>query len=212
VRQLLAEGLIHDEADLFTLQAEDLIDLEGFAEKKVENLLASIEAAKSRPLPRLIGSLGIRGVGTTNAALLVEHFPSLDALAEATHEDLESIEGMGPLTAAGIRNWFEQPHNRQLVEKFRQAGVQLVAQETTQTSAALDGLTFVITGTLPTLSRNEAKALIEDYGGRVTGSVSQKTSYLVVGDSPGSKFDKAQKLNVPTLDEEALRDLIESRS
>ncbi len=211
VRQLLEAGLIQDEADLFTLKAEDLLPLEGFAEKKVQNLLASIQAAKERPLARLIAALGIRGVGSTVAELLAHHFHSIDALAAATQEELEALEGIGPHTARAVVEWFADPRNRRLIEKFRAAGVRLADEPTAPdtTPPTLAGLTFVLTGTLPHLKRNEAKALIETHGGKVSGSVSRKTSYLVVGENPGSKLAKAQALGVPTLDEAGLLALIE---
>jgi DNA ligase (NAD+) len=210
VRLLLQEGLIRDEADLFALSADDLLPLEGFAEKKVENLLASIEAAKDRPLARLIGALGIRGVGETVAELLVRHFHAIDALAKAAAENIEAIEGMGPHTASAITEWFATPRNQKLIAKFRAAGLRLEEQPQADDAASdtLAGLTFVLTGTLPTLKRNQAKGLIEQHGGKVTGSVSKKTSYVVVGDDPGSKFTKAQELGVTILDEAGLLAMI----
>lgn len=210
VRVLLEHGLIHDEADLFSLRADDLLPLEGFAEKKVQNLLDSISAAKTRPLPRLVGALGIRGVGSTIAELLIQHYTSIDALMGASADELEAVEGLGPHTANAIVTWFANPHNRRLIEKFRAAGLRLEAQESPAETAlqVLDGMTFVLTGTLPTLKRNEAKALIEQHGGKVTGSVSRKTSYVVVGEDPGSKYDKAQELGISILDEQALLALI----
>jgi len=210
VRLLLEQGLIGDEADLFGLSADDLLPLEGFAEKKVQNLLASIDAARHRPLARLVSALGIRGVGSTVAELLVRHYPSIDALAAAVPEDLEAIEGLGPHTASAVVEWFSKARNAALIEKFRSAGVRMVAEpvEDSAASDTLAGSTFVLTGTLPTLKRNEAKELIERHGGKVTGSVSRKTSYVVVGDDPGSKLEKAQSLGVPLLDEQGLLDLI----
>ncbi len=210
VRQLLAEGLIHDEADLFSLTAENLLKLEGFADKKAQNLLVSIQAAKSRPLARLVAALGIRGVGTTVAEALVRHYPNLDDLAAAGVEDLQSIEGFGPQTASAIVEWFSRAPNRQLIEKFRAVGVRLVEEPQVDETASdkLAGRTFVLTGTLPVLKRNEAAALIEKHGGKVIGSVSKKTSYVVVGAEPGSKLSKAQELGVPLLDEEGLLALI----
>jgi DNA ligase (NAD+) len=210
VRLLLSQGLIRDEADLFTLNADDLLPLEGFAEKKAQNLLASIESAKQRPLARLIGALGIRGVGGTVAELLVKRYHSMDALAAATAEELDAIEGMGPHTANAIAEWFSKPHNRQLIEKFRAVGVRM--EETPQIDEGatdkLAGLTFVLTGTLPTLKRNEAAGLIERHGGKVVSSVSKKTSYVVVGAEPGSKLTTAQELGVRLLDEDGLLALI----
>jgi DNA ligase (NAD+) len=210
VRLLLDQGLIHDEADLFALTADDLLPLEGFAEKKVQNLLNSIQAAKDRPLARLIGALGIRGVGSTVSELLVQRYHSIDALMKATAEELEQIEGFGPHTANAVVAWFAQPRNRQLIEKFRAVGVRLVEEPKVDETASdkLAGLTFVLTGTLPTLKRNEAAALIEKHGGKVTGSVSKKTSYVVVGDDAGSKLAKAQELGVTLLDESGLLALI----
>jgi DNA ligase (NAD+) len=214
VRQLLAEGLIHDEADLFSLTADDLLKLEGFAEKKAQNLLSSIEAAKNRPLARLVSALGIRGIGTTVAELLVQHFYSIDELAAATAEELQTIEGFGPHTASAIVQWFAEPRNQALLEKLRAAGVRLVEEHAAPKRASdrLTGLTFVLTGTLPTLKRNEAAVLIEKHGGKVVGSVSKKTSYVVAGAEPGSKLTKAQELGVPILDEDGLLVLIGEKS
>jgi len=209
VRQLLAAGLIQDEADLFTLNPADLMTLEGYGEKKVENLMRSIEAAKDRPLDRLVGALGIRGVGSTIAALLVEHFRSVDAIARASQAELEQINGLGPHIASAIVEWFGEERNRALIEKFRRAGVRLEQEPAAQpVSDALAGMTFVLTGTLPTLTRAEAEALITEHGGRVTSSVSQRTSYVVVGAEPGSKLQKAQQLGIPLLQEDELLDLI----
>lgn len=210
VRLLLAQGLIHDEADVFTLKAEDLLMLEGYGEKKVQNLLKGIEAAKHRPLDRLIGALGIRGVGSAVASLVAAHYSSLDALAAATFDDLKRIEGLGPHTAGTIVEWFSSSRNRSVIEKFRAAGVQL-ADESAQdkkVSDRLAGMTFVLTGTLPTLKREEAQELIEKHGGKITGSISKKTSYLVVGEDAGSKLAKAQELGVPLLEEADLLRMI----
>jgi DNA ligase (NAD+) len=208
VRQLIAEGLVSDVADLYALQTEDLLPLEGFAEKKVDNLLASIQASMDRPLTRLLTGLGIKGVGGTVAALLTNAYPSLMDLAKANLEDLEGIEGLGPITAQAIVGFFSDEHNQTVLNKLDQAGVRIDAEARAMASETLAGLTFVISGTLPTLSRNEAKALIEANGGKVTGGVSGKTSYLVAGESAGSKLDKAQQLDVPVLDETGLRALI----
>lgn len=210
VRLLLSKGLIEDEADLFTLTEEELLELEGFAEKKVQNLLASIQAAKDRSLARLIGALGIRGVGNTIASLLVEHYHSIDELAAATVEDLQTIEGLGPHTAGAIVEWFANERNRKLIDKFRKAGVRLEARsvESTKTSNRLEGLTFVLTGTLPHLKRDEATALIEQHGGKVTGSVSKKTAYVVAGADAGSKLAKARALGIPILDEDGLLTMV----
>jgi DNA ligase (NAD+) len=208
VRLLMDEGLLADEADLFYLKEEDLLALEGFAQKKVDNLLAGIEAAKSRPLPKLIGSFGIRGVGLTVAGLLADHFFTLDALAAATVDDLIAVDGIGPHTAQAIVEWFAQPHNQQLIEKFRAAGVNFEAEQVERASDKLAGLTFVLTGTLPTMSRDEASTLIESNGGSVKSSVSKKTDYVVAGEAAGSKLTKAQDLGVPILSEDDLVDMV----
>ncbi len=207
VRQLIAAGLIQDEADIFTLQAEPLLQLEGFADKKVNGLLSSIEAAKSRPLDVVLTSLGMDGVGSTVAASLAAAFGSMDALEAATVEQLTQVEGIGEVLAESTVAWFQNPHHRAILEKLRRAGVNMTAERRAPVSDSLAGLTFVLTGMLPALSRDDATALIEGHGGKVTGSVSKKTSYVVVGESPGSKADKARELKVPILDEAGLRAL-----
>lgn len=207
--QLVENTLVEDVADIYQLTQEDLLSMEGFAEKKADNLLDSIEASKSRSLPRLLSALGIRGVGESVAGILAGAFGDLETLASASQSALEALEGIGPNTAETIMDWFDRPANERLLKKLKARGVwpQYEADAVLQ-GAALDGLTFVISGTLPTLSRSEAKALIESNGGRVTGSVSSKTNYLVVGESPGSKLDQAQSLNIPVLDEDGLRALL----
>jgi len=208
VRQLVGAGLIHDVADLYALSSEQLLELEGFADKKAENLLAAIDASRARPLERVLTALGIPGVGGTVAVLLLQHYPTLDALAAATQEDIQQIHGMGPLTAASIAAFFAEPRNRELIEKLRAAGVRLEAEQKQHASDRLAGLTFVLTGTLPGMTREEASTLIEANGGKVTGSVSSKTSYVVAGEAAGSKLDKAQQLGIPVIDEQGLRDLL----
>jgi DNA ligase (NAD+) len=186
-----------------------LLPLEGFAEKKADNLLVAIEESKSRPLSRLLAALGIRGVGGVVAALLADRFGTLDALAGTNQEELEAIEGLGPTTAGAIVGYFAAPHDRQVIEKLRRAGVRMEqAEEPVVVSRALAGLAFVLTGTLPTMTRGQATTLIEAHGGRVTGNVSRRTDYVVAGESPGSKLEKARSLGIPTLDEDGLRALI----
>ncbi|MEJ5225687.1 MAG: NAD-dependent DNA ligase LigA [Anaerolineales bacterium] len=210
VEQLIAAGLVRDVADLYTLTKEQLLTLEGFADKKAQNLLDAIAASKNQPLQRLITALGIRGVGEVAAADLSRHFRSLDALAAATLDDLQAIEGFGPNTAQSIVDWFARPSNRALLEKLRAAGVWPVSgeQASAEGKQTLAGLTFVVTGTLPTFTREGVKEFIEAHGGKVTDSVSKKTSYLVLGEAPGSKYDKALALGVPILDEAGLRRLV----
>ncbi|GAB4581479.1 MAG: NAD-dependent DNA ligase LigA [Anaerolineales bacterium] len=209
VEQLIAEKLVKDVADLYLLNREHLLGLEGFAEKKADNLLASIEASKAQPLGRLINALGIRGVGAVMANDLTRHYPNLDALAATTLEELQTIEGVGPNTALAIVDWFARPRNRELIAKLKAAGVWPVAETRVVGAQPLAGLVFVITGTLPTLSREEASALIEAHGGKVTGSVSKKTNYLLAGENAGSKLTKAQALNIPILNETQLREMLQ---
>ncbi|GAB4529255.1 MAG: NAD-dependent DNA ligase LigA [Anaerolineae bacterium] len=207
--QLIREGLIQDVGDIYTLHQfrDRLLALEGFAEKKVDNLLAAIEASKAQPLERVITALGIRGVGGVVARTLVRAFPSIDALAGARVEDLEMVEGIGPHIAQSVVDWFSRPRHQQVIDKLRQAGLRLQAEIPAEGAGPLAGLTFVITGTLPTMSRDQAKAYIEARGGKVTGSVSGKTDYLLMGENPGSKLARAQSLGVKIITEEELRSL-----
>lgn len=215
VVQLVEAGLVRDLADLYLLKKESLLELEGFAEKKADNLLQAITASRDRPLNRLIGALGIPSVGEVLANDLADFFTDLDALSRASIEDLTRIEGVGPNTAATIVEWFMIPANTNLVIKFRDLGVWPVNKPLEVVESGplpLDGLTLVVTGTLPTFSRDDVKELIQHSGGKVTDNVSKKTDYLVVGESAGSKLEKASQLGVPTLDEAALLKLIEQRS
>ena len=209
VAQLIAAGLIKDPADVFFLQKKDLMGLEGFADKKADNLLESIETARSRSLPWLIGALGIRGAGEVVSTLLAEQFRDLDELAAAKVPAIDDIPGIGPSIAETIVDWFSNPNNRNMLKKLKKAGVWPIAQPRKAPSGPqpFAGLTFVVTGTLPTFSRKQAKEFIENLGGKVADSVSSKTSYLVVGEDAGSKLDKARQLGVKTLDETALKSL-----
>ncbi|MFP3855279.1 MAG: NAD-dependent DNA ligase LigA [Anaerolineales bacterium] len=210
--QLVKAEMVEDVADLFSLTEEDLLELEGFAERKAENLVAAIAAARERSLNRLIAALGIRGVGDTVASDLAVHFGNLKALENADREQLEAIGGIGPNLATAIVDWFERDRNQKILDKLRQAGVWPEYDRSVQPAEpqTLEGLTFVITGTLPNWTREEARGFIEAHGGRVTGSVSGRTDYLVAGDSPGSKLDKAHELEVEILEEEALRSLAQT--
>ncbi len=208
VKTLIEQGLIGDEGDIFALKADQLLPLEGFADKKVQKLLDSIEAARHRPLDRVITALGIEGVGSTIAVDLANHFGSMDALEQATVEDLDAVEGIGDALAQSIAAWFADPYHQSVLAKLRAAGVNMQAEAQVKAGSQLDGLTFVLTGTLPTLSREDATALIEAHGGKVISSVSKKTSYVLLGDSPGSKAEKAAKLGVPTLSEDDLQQLL----
>ena len=208
VEQLIEEGLVKDVADLFALEKDQLLTLEGFADKKAENLLGAIEQAKGRSLNRLIVALGIHGVGEVMAGDLSRAFGNLSALSKATADDLQQIGGLGPNIAESIVDWFAQSANQKLLKKLKAAGVwPEMKKDEKKKEGAFTGLTFVVTGTLPTLSREGVKEFIEGNGGKVIDSVSKKTSYLVLGENPGSKLDKAQSLNVKIINEEQLREL-----
>ncbi|HEX7976539.1 MAG TPA: NAD-dependent DNA ligase LigA, partial [Anaerolineales bacterium] len=210
VDQLVKAGLVHDIADLYSLTREQLLNLDGFAEKKADNILASIDASRQRPMARLVNALGIRGVGEVMAADLAGYFPDLAALSHASLEDLQRIEGVGPNTAQAIVDWFAREANQRVIEKLHAAGVwphSDPSQAGSGASGPLAGMTFVVTGTLATLSREGVKEYIQSRGGKVTDSVSKKTSYLVVGENAGSKLDKARALRVAVLDEAGLRRL-----
>jgi DNA ligase (NAD+) len=208
---LFEQGLIHDVADIYYLNREDLLNLEGYKAKKVDNLLAGVEASKSQPPERLLTALGIRFVGSVGSSLLIRSLGSIDAVSKATVEQLEAIEGVGPQTALSVVTWFMNDRNRQVVEKLRAAGLRFKGDESQEQAIpkVLAGVTFVITGTLPNLSREEATLLVEKAGGKVTGSVSRKTNYLVAGEAAGSKLAKAQELSVPIIDEAALLEMID---
>ena len=209
VEQLIESGLVKDVADLFTLKKEQLLELEGFAEKKAENLLKSLEQAKGQSLNRLIVALGIHGVGEVMAGDLSRAFGDLSELSKISMHELQQIEGVGPNIAGSIVDWFSQPANQKLLKKLKAADVWPVAKkDEKKKDGALTGFTFVVTGTLPTLSRDGVKEFIEQNGGKVTDSISKKTSYLVVGENPGSKAEKAQTLGVKIINEAELRKLV----
>jgi DNA ligase (NAD+) len=210
---LVEQRLVGNPADLYYLGEDDLLSLEGFAEKTTHNLLSAIEASKDRPLERLVSALGIQGVGGVVAGTVARHYRSIDDLAQADCQALEAIEGIGPHTAEAIVSWFASERNQEFVERLREAGARLAQdQPTGQPAGPLEGLTFVITGTL-SLPRRETAALIEAQGGRVTSRVSGNTDYLVVGESPGGrKFDRAQELGTPMIDEKRVAEMIGARS
>lgn len=213
VEQLAESGLVKDAADLYQLQKADLLQLDGFAEKKAENLLQAIERSRQQPLNRLIYALGIRSVGEVLAGDLSRVYPDLNALGAAGEPELMQIEGVGPNIAREIVDWFARPANQTILDKLRKVGVWPVSVPQTAAAGddALAGLVFVVTGTLPNFSREGVKELIQSLGGKVTDSVSKKTSYVVAGEAAGSKLEKAQSLGVPVLDEAGLTALIESR-
>jgi DNA ligase (NAD+) len=208
VDQLVTQNLIHTYADLYKLTSDQLIPLERMGKKSAENLVQAIEKSKEQPLERVIFALGIRFVGKTVARDLAEHFRSVDRLMNADVEKFTSVDSIGPKIAESVITFFSHQKNRDLIDQLREAGLQFQAEEKEQLSARLEGKKFVITGTLPSMSRSEVKKLIEKHGGKTTSSVSKNTDYLLSGDSPGSKFDKAEKLGVPILKEEDFMQLI----
>jgi DNA ligase (NAD+) len=202
VMALLEKGLIQDPADVYSLTAEDLSQLDGFAEKSIENLLRSIEASKDRPLWRLLVGLNIRHVGSHVAQVLASAFRSIDALAAASEDEIDAVPGIGPEIAASVRAWFDDPENLALIEKLRKAGVRLEDEAPVDEGPKpLAGKTIVLTGGLDTLSRDEAAKLAQEAGARVSSSVSKKTDFVVAGENPGSKHDQAVKLGVEIIDE-----------
>jgi len=212
VEQLVIAGFVHDAADLYNIKKEDLLSLDGFAEKKAENLINAIASSNDRPLSRLISSLGIRGVGATTAVDLANHFQDLDALSQATIDELLNIEGIGPNTAQAILDWFEVQRNQELLEKFRNLRVWPQGKSDSdqhEPPKIFSGLTFVITGSLAGFTRDEAKDFIESRGGKVTGSVSGNTDYVIVGENPGSKLEKARNLGISIISEEEFEELAE---
>jgi DNA ligase (NAD+) len=207
VTQLMERGLVHSIADLYSLSSEALLTLERIGQKTADSLIAEITQSKKAPLDRVLFGLGIRFVGERTAQLLAEAFGSMDALMAASVDDLERVQEVGPRVAAAVHEFFAEPRNRELIERLRTAGLTFTAEKRKR-SAKLEGLTFVLTGTLPTLSREDAKERIEAAGGRVSGSVSKKTSYVVAGDDAGSKLDKARDLKVPVIGEPELLEML----
>jgi DNA ligase (NAD+) len=209
VDQLVDRGMVKSMADLYDLRAEGLASLERMGAKSAANVVRNIENSKKNPLPRVLAALGIRFVGERTAVFLAEAFGGMDKIASAGLEELQQAEEVGPKVALSISRFFAEPRNRELVERLRAAGLQFTCESARPKGGPLHGLTFVLTGTLPQLNRDEAKRLIEAAGGKVSGSVSRKTSYLVAGADPGSKLAKARELGVAVLDERQLRELIE---
>jgi DNA ligase (NAD+) len=215
VNQLADRGMVKNVADLYSLTGDDLLKLERMGEKSAQNVLDEIAASRKLPLERVIYGLGIRFVGERTAEFLAQHFGSLDAIIEAAEqkdedaalEALQQVEEVGPRIAASIREFFLEPKNRDLVKRLGEAGLQFKGVKK-EKGTRLVGKTFVLTGTLPTYSRDEAKKLIEAAGGKVSGTVSKKTDYVVAGAEPGSKLDKARELGVKVVDEHGLKELL----
>ena len=210
IEQLVVADRVKTPADLYGLKAEELAAMDRMGDKSAENLIESIEASKSTTLHRFLYGLGIREVGEATAASLASHYGSLDAITSATEEELQGVDDVGPIVASRIRTFFDETHNRDVIRSLRQAGVNWPETEPTQVpqDGALVSKTFVLTGTLSSMTRDEAKDKIQSLGGKVTGSVSAKTDYVVAGEKPGSKLGKAQKLGVAVLDEDGLRAIL----
>lgn len=218
VEKLIETGAVKDVADIYSLGRRDILEAVTRKDRKTkaeppgklaDNLLDAIRQSRNQPLSRLLTALGIRGVGEVSARDLAAHFLSLDNLSIASMEDLQTVEGVGPNIAEALVDWFDRERNQAVLAKLKAAGVWPVQSGSVRVGSpgALDGMTFVVTGTLPTLSREDVKEYIEAHGGKVTDSVSKKTSYLVLGENPGSKHDKALELGVPVVDELGLRKL-----
>ncbi|MGH2708367.1 MAG: helix-hairpin-helix domain-containing protein, partial [Actinomycetota bacterium] len=204
VRQLLDSRLIADVADLYRLTAEQLVELDRFAQQSADQLVAAIEASKSRPLSSLLFGLGIRHVGKTVAVLLARRFGRMKALMAATEETINAVNGIGPAIAEAVASFFAEPRNRTLIGRLEEYGLTLVEPRATDADGPLAGKTYVLTGTLPTLSRGQATEMIESAGGRVAGSVSKKTDAVVAGDEAGGKLEKARTLGIEIIDEPEL--------
>lgn len=207
VELLIANGLISDAADLYRLEADDIADLDRMGKRSADNLIKAIEASKNAGLERLIYALGIRNVGEVASSALAARYGRLEALAEATVDDICDIPDFGRITAECVVNYFTHPQNRAFCEKLAELGIDTEAKEK-QLSNALGGMTFVLTGTLPSMTRDEASALIKEHGGKVSSSVSSKTTYVVAGDEAGSKLTKARALGVSVIDEASLRKML----
>jgi DNA ligase (NAD+) len=203
VELLLSAGLITDASDLYSLRVEDVEGLERMGKKSAENLVSAIEKSKSAGLERLIFALGIRNIGAVAATSLAARFGSLEALMSATRDELLSIEDFGEITADCVINFFSHEQNIKLCERLSGAGL-LTTSTAVKSSNIFEGKTFVLTGTLPTMSRDEASALIKENGGKCASSVSKKTDYVVAGETAGSKLTKAQELGVTVIDEAEL--------
>ena len=208
VDQLVEKGMVKDVADLYSLKVEVVAELERMAEKSARNLIDEIAASKNQPLSRLIYALGIQFVGERTGQLLAEHFSSLAELAEASAEELENVPEVGPKVATSITEFFGEAANRNVIKRLHKAGVRPTAEKREVKSNKFEGKSFVFTGGLANRSREEAGALVQQHGGKVSGSVSKKTDYVVVGTDPGSKYDKAQALGVTILDEKEFEKLL----
>ena len=208
VEQLVEEKMLLDVADIYSLKLDDLIGLEGFGQKKAENLLAAIESSKLKPLSKVITALGIQGVGEVMANELTKKFSSLDELSQTSFEELIKIDGVGPNIASKIIDWFSEERNKVILKKLKSNGIWPINDTSgggSKDELTLNSLVFVVTGTLEKFSRNEIKEVIEKLGGKVTSSVSKNTDFVLAGEGPGSKFDKATQLGIKILNEDEFK-------
>jgi DNA ligase (NAD+) len=204
VDQLVSRGLVKSVADIYDVTVEQLLELERMGQKSAEKVKANIDRSRKQPLPRVLNGLGIPFVGERTAQILADDFGSLDTIAHADEETLQQADEVGPKVSQSIQQFFHEPRNRELVERLRKAGLTFTHEIRKKSGGPLAGKTFVLTGTLPNLAREEAKARIESAGGKVSGSVSKKTNYVVAGAEAGSKLDKANELGIPVLGEPEL--------
>ncbi len=211
IEQLVENRQIHSSADLYDLKIDDIKPMERMGEKSAQNLIDALERSKQNDLYRLLFAFGIPHIGSKAAKLLADHFRTMDAIAVASVEEICAIEGFGEIMAQSVVNFFSLPHTAELLERFRKAGVQMVCRTITE-DTRFQGKTFVLTGTLPTLTRSQASAMIERFGGKVSTSVSKKTSYVLAGEDAGSKLTKAQQLEIDILDETAFLEMISQES
>jgi len=207
VNQLVEAGLVKNVADIYSLTEEQLLKLERMGKKSAQNILSEVENSKKLPLDRVIFGLGIRFVGERTAQFLAEHFGSMETLMSASEEELQQVNEIGPRVSAAICEFFAEPKNVALVQQLEEAGLKFTG-ERKKRGTALAGKTFVLTGTLERLTRDQAKQLIEDAGGKVAGSVSKKTDYVVAGAEAGSKLDKAKELGVMVIGEREMEELV----
>jgi DNA ligase (NAD+) len=208
--RFLDEGLISDPASIYDLTAERIAELEGFGETSAKALIAEIERSKQSPFGRVLYALGLPGIGWVNATAIAEHFGSIDALLEADAERITEVDGIGPVLAESLREELADDAVLELISRLRERGLRFELSEAERRAEGgrLEDKTFVLTGTLPSLSRDQATKLIRAAGGKVTGSISKKTDYLVAGDSPGTKLAKAEEVGTEILDEDGLRELL----
>jgi DNA ligase (NAD+) len=205
---LVDRGLVRSVADIYGLTLAQLVALDRMAAKSAGNVILNIEKSKQRPMPRVLTALGIRFVGERTAVFLAEAFGSLDRIAQAGVDELQRAEEVGPKVAESVFQFFHEPRNQELVERLRAAGLKFEYEAKRKKGGALHGMTFVLTGALPNLSREDATRVIEAAGGKVNGSVSRKTSYVVAGEEAGSKLDKARVLGVAVIDERELLEMV----